>query len=254
MACAGRARSIACARWPWSINALPVSPPCLQEPGPPFRSLPGPRGVPGCCVGAEGGCEVGWERLLAGCPRASAGPGASPTLYLVPARGTSLLQRPRTAATCGELHSASPFRPQSNLVVVKNNSALKCAGTEPGAAASGGCGRASKPREETGTSPSANLCTSKIQRPLVLKPILGAQSRQRCRLVPDAPEIGPWSPGGTRWVLLQYRAELRASTGASRQRRPQKAKFQSRQKGQSGSHHPGKPWGCSNLSTAGSAH
>lgn len=54
----------------------------------------------------------------------------------------------------------------------KKNSALKCAGTELGAAASGGCGRASKPREEMDTSPPANLRTSKIQQPLVLKPIL----------------------------------------------------------------------------------
>lgn len=48
--------------------------------------------------------------------------------------------------------------------------------------------------------------------------------------------IGPWSPGSTQRVLPRRRAELRASTGASGQRRPKGATFQSGRRGQSGSH------------------
>lgn len=81
-----------------------------------------------CSRGSPGGDQAAaWEQrwdvgaveqegLLAGCPTASTGLGASRTLYLAPARENSFLQRPRTAAVCGELDGTSQFLPQSNVV------------------------------------------------------------------------------------------------------------------------------------------
>lgn len=143
-----------------------------------------------CSRGSPGGDQAAaWEQrwdvgaveqegLLAGCPTASTGLGASRTLYLAPARENSFLQRPRTAAVCGELDGTSQFLPQSNVVYLvvakkKKKFTLNYAGTELGAAAGGGgCSRGSKPREETGTSLRTNLRTSKIQRLLISEPVV----------------------------------------------------------------------------------
>lgn len=66
MACAGCARSIACARHPWCIDVLPAFPPCLRELGPLFRSLPAPGGGPRLgsrlLQGSRGGTRERWGR------------------------------------------------------------------------------------------------------------------------------------------------------------------------------------------------
>lgn len=163
----------------------PRSAHCLSLGGP----WPGPR-LPG---GSRGGTRERWGRNgAAGEPPQGGLPAPRRTCRLLGKPPFS--SAPQLRPPAGSRTALPRSSPKQTRFTGKNNSALNCAVTEPGAAASG----AGKAGEETGTSPPANLRTGKIQQLLIPKLI-------RClwgRSVLDAPERpsargAPAAPGGS---------------------------------------------------------